>query len=128
MGMKRNRRSRRLETPSPDREVNNTQLETPNTGNETLTNLNMNVQGDLCDNISENQLVEPSQSSNKIQVWTQTLEQKSNDRITKMREEMDDKLGTILKDIRSNKNMSTTTNPRSEAAKPKIHNHRDPSL
>ena len=128
MGMKRNRRSRRLETPSPEREVNNTQLETPNTGNETLTNLNMNVQGDLGDNISENQLAEPSQSSNEIQVWTQTLEQNSNDRITKMREEMDDKLGTILKDIRSNKNMSTTTNPRSEAAKPKLHNHRDPSL
>ena len=116
MGNKRNRRSRRLETPSSEREVNNTQLETPNTGNETLTNLNENVQGNLGDNASENQLAEPSQTSNEIQVWTQILEQKSNDRITKMREEMDNKLESILREIRSNKSMSTTTNPRSEAA------------
>ena len=74
----------------------------------------MNVQGDLGDNNSENHLVEPSQTSNEIQVWTQILEQKSNDRISKMREEMDNKLETILKEIRSNKNLSTTTNPRSE--------------
>ena len=110
MGNKRNRRSRRLETPSPEK-VNHTQFETPNTGNETLTNLNENVQGYLGDNVSENQLAEPSQTSNEIQVWTQSLEQKSNDRITKMREEIDDKLESILKEIRSNKSMSTTTNP-----------------
>ena len=116
MGNKRSRRSRRLETPSPESEVNNTQLETPNTGIETLTNINENVQGNLGDNVSENQLAEPSQTSNEIQVWTQILEQKSNDRITKMREEMDNKLESILKEIRSNKSMSTTTNPRSEAA------------
>ena len=116
MGNKKNRRSRRLETPSPEREVNITQLETPNTCNETLTNLNVNVQGNLGDSNSENQLAEPSQTSNEIQVWTQILEQKSNDRHTKMREEMDNKLESILKEIRSNKSMSTTTNPRSEAA------------
>ena len=116
MGNKRNRRSRKLETPSPEREVNNTQLESPNAGNETSTNINVNVQENLGDNTSENQLAEPSQTSNEIQVWTQILEQKSNDRKTKMGEEMDNKLETILKEIRSNKSMSTTTNPRSEAA------------
>ena len=68
MGNKRKRRSRGLETPSPEREVNNTQLETPNTGNETLTILNVDVQGNLGDNNSENQLAEPSQTSNEIQV------------------------------------------------------------
>ena len=36
MGNKRNRRSRRFETPSPDREVEVTQMETPKTGNEAL--------------------------------------------------------------------------------------------
>ena len=36
--------------------------------------------------------------------------------ITKMREEMDNKLETILNEIRSNKSLSTTTNPRSETA------------
>ena len=40
MGNKRNRRSRRLETPSPERERERTQVETPITGNESLTNFN----------------------------------------------------------------------------------------
>ena len=70
MGNKRNRRSRKLETLSPEREVNNTQVETPNTGNETVTNFNVNVQEGLGEGNSENQLTEPCQISNEIQVWT----------------------------------------------------------
>ena len=42
------------------------------------------------------------------------MEQKNNDRIEKMREEMENKLETILKEIKSNQNASTVTNPRSE--------------
>ena len=70
MGNRRNRQSRKLETPSPDREVEVTQVETPNTGNETLTNFNTVVQESLCENNLENQLqlrepTEPSQISNE---------------------------------------------------------------
>ena len=85
MGNKRNRRCRKLETLSPEREVNNTQVEAPNTGNETFTNFNVNVQESLGDGNSENQLTEPSQISNEIQLETQIFEQKSNDRIMKIR-------------------------------------------
>ena len=95
MGNKRNRRSRRLETPSPERSVERTQ-----------ENLGEN-------NIGE-QLIEPSQISTEIQAWTQILEQKNNHRIEKMREEMDNKLETILREIKSNKSVSVVTNPRSE--------------
>ena len=101
MGNRRNRRSRRLETPSPDREVEVTQIGTPITGNETLTNVNTVIQRDLVENNSENQFTEPSQISNEIQVWTQIMEQKNNDRIEKMREEMQNKLEMILKEIKS---------------------------
>ena len=114
MGNRRNRRSRRLETPSPDREVEVTQVGTPNIGNETSTNVNTVVQGGLGENILENQFTEPSQISNEIQVWTQIMEQKNNNRIEKMREEMENKLETILKEIKSNRSASTVTNPRSE--------------
>ena len=72
MGSRRNRRSRRLETPSPDREIDVTQVGTPITGNENLTNVSIVVQGDLGENNLENQFTEPSQIS--------------NDRIEKMRE------------------------------------------
>ena len=66
------------------------------------------------ENSSENQLTEPSQMSNEMQVWTQIVEQKNNDRIEKMREEMENKLEAILKEIKSNKSASTVTNPRSD--------------
>ena len=114
MGNRRNRRSRRLEKPSPDREVEVTQIGTPITGNETLTNVNTVIQGDLGENNLENQFTEPSQISNEIQVWTQIMEQKNNDRIEKMREKMENKLEMILKEIKSNKSASTVTNPGSE--------------
>ena len=114
MGNKRNRRSRRLETPSPERSVERTQVETPYTGNITLTNPDTVVQENLGENNIGDQLIEPSQISSEIQAWTQILEQKNNDRIEKMREEMDNKLETILREIKSNKSVSVVTNPRSE--------------
>ena len=70
MGNKRNRRSRRLATPSPDRQLNETQVETPNRGNETLTNSNVNDQEGLGENRSLNQLTEPSLRNSEIQVRT----------------------------------------------------------
>ena len=68
MGNKRNRKSRRLATPSPDRELSVTQVETPNPGNETLTKSNVNVQEGLGENSSLNQLTEPGLLSSEIQV------------------------------------------------------------
>ena len=90
------------------------QAETPNTGNITLTNNNVVVQENLGENRFGEQLVEPSQISNEIQAWTEIFEQKNNDRIEKMREEMDNKLEAILREIKTNKSVSTVTNPRSE--------------
>ena len=52
--------------------------------------------------------------NSEMQVWTQIMEQKNNDRIEKMREEMDNKLEAILREIKSNKSASTVTNPRSD--------------
>ena len=70
MGNKRNRRSRRLETPSPEREIGGIQTETHISGNVTLTNNNTVIQCNLGESNSENILTEPSQISNEIQVWS----------------------------------------------------------
>ena len=102
MRNKRSRRSRRLGTPSPEREVSETRVGSSETGNITLTNSNLNVQESLGEPNFENQLREPSQISDEIQVWTQTVEQKNTERIEKMREEMDSKLEAILKEIKYN--------------------------
>ena len=114
MGNKRNRRSRRHETPSPERELSETQVETPMQGNETLTNVSTVIQEALGENENRSSLIEPSQISNEIQVWTENFEQKNNDRIMKMRKEMENKFDAILKEIRTSKTASTITNPRSE--------------
>ena len=114
MGNRQNRRSGRLETPSPERGTDRIQVETPNTGNITLTNPDTVVQEGLGEGNSREQLVEPSQVSNEIQAWTEIFEQKNNDRITKMREEMENKLDASLMEIKTSKSTSLTTNPRSE--------------
>ena len=112
MGNKRNRRSRR-KTPSPDRDLGEAQVETSMQSNETLTNVSTVIQEPFGGNESSFNLIEPSQISNEIQVWTENFEQKKNDRIMKMRE-MENKFDAILKEIRTNKTTSTRTNPRSE--------------
>ena len=114
MGNRRDRRSRRLETPSPEREAGEVRIETPSQCNETLTNVNSQSQESLGETDLRPRLVEPSQVSNKIQAWTEIFEQKNNDRITKMREEMENKLDAILMEIKTSKSTSMTTNPRSE--------------
>ena len=114
MGNMRNRRSRRHETPSLDREMSEAQVETPMQGNETLTNVSTVIQEPLGENENRSNLIEPRQISNEIQVWTENFEQKNNDRIMKMREEMENKFDAILKEMRTNKTTSTITNPRSE--------------
>ena len=42
------------------------------------------------------------------------MEKRNNDKIGKMTEEIDNKFEAILKEIKTNKNASTITNPRSE--------------
>ena len=75
MGNKRNKRSRRLETSSPDRGLSKTEIETPNHGNVTLTNVYTDVQETLiCDEMRPQfvelvKFVEQS-NNNEIQAWT----------------------------------------------------------
>ena len=126
MGNKRNRKSRRLRTLSPDGNLSETQLETSTQGNDTLTNIGSNTQGTSNGDEIRTQLIEPSQISNEIQAWTNNFEQKNNDRIMKMREEMENKLDAILKEIKSYKSASLATNSRSETNDVQTCNHQGP--
>ena len=67
MGNRRNRWSRRLETPSPEKKTSEVRVETPSQGNETLTNVNLQSQESLGPTDLRPRLVEPSQVSNEIQ-------------------------------------------------------------
>ena len=114
MGNKRNRRSKRLRTLSPEGDLSEIQLETSTQGNDTIVNIETNAQGTSYSSEIRPRLIESSQISNEIQAWNESFEQKNNDRILKMREEMENKLDAILKTIKSNKSASIATNPRPE--------------
>ena len=67
LGNKRNRRSKRLAIPS-FRQRSQTRVDSPETGNITLTNSKLYVQENLCEPNLESQLRETSQISDEIQV------------------------------------------------------------
>ena len=67
MGNKRNRRSRRLRTSSPDEDLSDTRLETSNQGSDTLINIESNTQETSSNIDIRTQLTQPSQISNEIQ-------------------------------------------------------------
>ena len=77
MGNKRNRRSRNHETPSPDRGLSETRIETPIQGNETLDDVNTVIQGPLGEDDNGTLLIEPSQISNEIQARQKTLNKRT---------------------------------------------------
>ena len=77
MGNNRNRRSRRLGTPSPERSLTEVQVETSPQGNDTLVNVDSNIQGDLDNFELRSQLIEPSQLSNEIQAWMRISNRKT---------------------------------------------------
>ena len=95
--------------------MSETKVDSPETANMSLTNSNLNVQENLGEPDLENQLSEPSQINDEIQVWTQIVERKNTERIEKMRVGMDSKLEAILKEIKYNRSASTVTIPRSDA-------------
>ena len=115
-----------MATPSPDRELSEAQVETPNPGNATLNYSNVIVQEGLGEKSSINQLTEPSLLNCEIQVGTQIMEQKNDNNIEKMKEEMDSKFEAILKELKSNKTVSTMTIQDQISTKCKIHSLRDP--
>ena len=100
-----NRRSRRFDSPSQERDTIGTAVETPNQGNIISINVNVGDQESLGENNLGAQLAEPSQICNEIQSWTQILEQKNNDV---------NELDAFLKEVRSNEGVSMMTNLRSE--------------
>ena len=103
MGNKRNRRSRRGQSPSLERELSTSEIETSQgsgTVIETLSNFE-NVSSVRDEEIA---LDSGTQNENETQIWTQ--------RITNLRKEMDEKLEKILKEMKNNRRTQSVPNRR----------------
>ena len=99
-GNKRNRRSRRVESQSSDRDKNTSETSFTQ-GNATLVEVSKNV--NIFDRNLGSELTEPSQISNEIKAITQRLSDQNNHTMTQIDQQLNSNLEEILKGIRSNK-------------------------
>ena len=107
MGNRRNRRTRRADSQSPDRDENTSETSFTR-GNTTLTNVSENVNNVFDRNLGS-EITEPSQISNEIEVISQRLAEQNNSKMTQIEEQVNNKFEEILKEIRTNRNYNTTT-------------------
>ena len=77
-------------------------------GNATLTNVSENVNNVIDRNLGS-ELTEPSQISNEVEIITQRLSERNNNKMTQIEHQLNSKFEEILKEIRSNKNYNITT-------------------
>ena len=122
MGNKRNRRSRRADSQSQDKQ--DSIFEGDEQGNQILDDFqnnsenvfpNRNLEVETTEtNRNLAQLREPSETSNEIQVWTERMSQENRSQINEIRQEMNSKFEMLLQEIKENRSVSAITNPRSE--------------
>ena len=106
-GNRRNRRTRRNESQSLERDENMSETSLLQ-GNATLTNVSENVNNVFDRNLGS-ELTEPSQISNEIEIISQRLSEQNSNKMTQIEHQLNSKLEKILKEIRANKNCNTTT-------------------
>ena len=101
MGNKRNRRSRKVESQSSDRDENTSETRFTQS-NATLVDVSENV-NNIFDRKLGSELTEPSQICNEIETITQRLCEKNSHKLTQSEQQLNSKFEEILKEIRTNR-------------------------
>ena len=102
MGNKRNRRSRRGQSPSLERELSTCEIETSQ-GNETVIETLSNFENVSSVRDEEMALDSGTQNENEMQIWTQRISHKTNKEVANLRKGMDEKLEKILKEMKNSR-------------------------
>ena len=111
MGNKRNRRPRQGRSPSLERELSASEIETSQ-GNETVIETLSNFGNVSSVRDEEIALDSGTQNENEMQIWTQRMTDKTNKEVTNLRKEMDEKLEKILKEMKNNRRTQSVPNRR----------------
>ena len=123
MGNRRNRRTRRAESQSPDRDENTSETSFTR-GNANLTKVSENVNNVFDRNLGS-EITEPSQISNEIEVISQRLAEQNNSKMTQIEEQLNNK----FEEIRTNRNYNITTDEEDvERSQPGPSNSKNRSL
>ena len=111
MGNKRNRRSRRGQSPSLERELSTSEIETSQ-GNETVIETLGNFEN--VSSVRDEEIAIDSGTQNEIemQIWTQRISDKTNKEVANLRKEMDEKLEKILIEMKNNRRTQSVSNRR----------------
>ena len=96
-----NRRTRRTESQSPDRDENTSETSLLQ-GNATLINISENLNNIFDRNVGS-ELTDPSQISNETEVISERLTEQNNAKMTQIEEQLNSKFEEILKEISTKK-------------------------
>ena len=107
-GSKRNRRSRRGQSPSLEIELSTSEIETSK-GNETVIETLSNFENVTSTRNEEIALDSGTQNGNEMQICTQRISDKTNEEVANLRKEMDEK---ILKEMKNNRRTQSVPNRR----------------
>ena len=111
MGNRKNRRSRLIQSPSLEKELSASEIETSQ-GNETVIETLSNFENVSSVRDEEVTLDSGTQNENEMQIWTQRITDKTNKEVTNLRKEMDEKLEKILKEMKNNRRTQSVPNRR----------------
>ena len=111
MGNRKNRKSRRIQSPSLERELSASEVETSQ-GNATVIETLSNFENVSSVRDEEAALDSGTQNENEMQIWTQRITDKTNKEVTNLRKEMDEKLEKILKEMKNNRRAQSVPNRR----------------
>ena len=101
MGNRRNRRTRRNESQSPERDENMSKTSLLR-GNATLNNVSENVNNVFDRNLGS-ELTEPSQISNEIEINSQRLSEQNSNKMTQIEHQLNSKFEEILQEKNQSK-------------------------
>ena len=102
MGNKRKRRSRRGQSPSLERQLSTSEIETSQ-GNETVIETLSNFENFSSVKDDEAALNSGIQNENGIQIWTQRLSDKTKKEVGNLRKQMDERLEKVLKEMKNSR-------------------------
>ena len=99
MGNKRNRRSRRAQSTSLERELSTSEVETSQ-GNETVIETLSNFE-----NVrkGETAFISGTQNEDEMRVWNQIITEKTNKAVSDLRKEMNENMEKRLKEIKNSR-------------------------
>ena len=109
MGNKRIRRSRRGQSPSLERELSTSEIESSQ-GNETVIETLSNFENVSSVRNEEITLDSRTQNENEMQIWTQRISDKTNEEVANLRKEMDENLEKILREMKNSRRTQSEPN------------------